>query len=172
MVALITSYLFGAEPVHLNDIYNRPNDSTTQYWTRSYVPGRRFGARKPVYVLTSSHTFSAAEEFTYNLKNLKRATIVGETTGGGAHPGEHVALAARFAMFVPTGRAINPITKTNWEGTGVAPDVQAPADRAFDVAYLGALEQVVAAEKDEKLKALLAQLLADRRRAAGTAGTK
>jgi hypothetical protein len=172
MVALITSYLFGDEPVHLNDIYDRPADSTTQYWTRSYVPGRRFGARKPVYVLTSSRTFSAAEEFTYNLKNLKRATIVGETTGGGAHPGEHVMLAERLAMFVPTGRAINPITKTNWERTGVAPDVQAPADRAFDVAYLDALEQVVAAEKDEKLKAMLTQLLNDRRRAAGTAGSK
>jgi hypothetical protein len=172
MVALITSYLFGDEPVHLNDIYDRPTDATTQYWTRSYVPGRRFGAKKPVYVLTSSHTFSAAEEFTYNLKNLERATIVGETTGGGAHPGEHVALADRFAMFVPTGRAINPITKTNWERTGVAPDVQAPAERAFDVAYLGALEQVVATEKDETLKALLTQLLAERRRAAGTAGNK
>jgi hypothetical protein len=172
MVALITSYLFGDEPVHLNDIYDRPTDSTTQYWTRSYVPGRRFGARKPVYVLTSSHTFSAAEEFTYNLKNLKRATIVGETTGGGAHPGEHVMLAERFAMFVPTGRAINPITKTNWERTGVAPDVQVPADRAFDVAYLSALEQVVAGEKDKELKALLTQLLNDRRRAAGAAGSK
>ena len=59
----------------------------------------------PVYVLTSNKTFSAAEEFTYNLKNLKRATIIGETTGGGAHPGGVMPVAERFNMFVPTGRA-------------------------------------------------------------------
>ena len=84
MVALVSSYLFGAEPVHLNDLYFRPEDSTHQWWTLPHVPGRRYEG-KPVYVLTSRRTFSAAEEFTYNLKSLKRATIVGETTGGGAH---------------------------------------------------------------------------------------
>ncbi len=83
MVALITSYLFGEEPVHLNDIYQRPTDSTTQFWTRSYVPGRRFGATKPIYVLTSAYTFSAAEEFTYNLKSLGRATIGGRARRAG-----------------------------------------------------------------------------------------
>jgi C-terminal processing protease CtpA/Prc len=172
MVALITSYLFGEEPVHLNDIYERPTDTTTQYWTRSYVPGRRFGATKPVYVLTSSYTFSAAEEFTYNLKNLGRATIVGETTGGGAHPGDMVPLAAGFAMFVPTGRAVNPITRTNWERTGVAPDVQAPATQALDIAYVKALERLAAAEKDEAHKARLEELLAQRRSAAQAGGSK
>jgi C-terminal processing protease CtpA/Prc len=172
MVALITSYLFGEEPVHLNDIYQRPTDSTTQFWTRSYVPGRRFGASKPVYVLTSSYTFSAAEEFTYNLKNLRRATIVGETTGGGAHPGDMVPLGAGFAMFVPTGRAINPISKTNWERTGVAPDVQATAAQAFDIAYTRALEGLAAGEKDQAHKAQLVQILADKRRAAQAGGSK
>lgn len=172
MVALITSYLFGEEPVHLNDIYQRPTDSTTQFWTRSYVPGRRFGATKPIYVLTSAYTFSAAEEFTYNLKSLGRATIVGETTGGGAHPGDMVPLAGRFAMFVPTGRAINPITKTNWERTGVAPDVQASAAQAFDLAYVKALERLAAAEKDQAQKAQLTQILADQRRAAQAGGSK
>lgn len=172
MVALITSYLFGEQPVHLNDIYERPTDTTTQFWTRSYVPGRRFGTTKPVYVLTSSYTFSAAEEFTYNLKSLGRATIVGETTGGGAHPGDMVPLASGFAMFVPTGRAINPITKTNWERTGVAPDVQATAAQAFDLAYTRALERLAAAEKDQAHKARLVQLLADKRRAAQAGGSK
>jgi len=80
MVALISSYLFGPEPVHLNDLYFRPDDSTHQWWTLPYVPGKRYGDKKEVYVLTSKRTFSAAEEFTYNLKNLKRATIIGETT--------------------------------------------------------------------------------------------
>ena len=85
-VALLSSYLFGPEPVHLNSLYWREGDTTHQWWTLPFVPGKRY-AGKDVYVLTSKRTFSAAEEFTYNLKNLKRATIIGETTGGGAHPG-------------------------------------------------------------------------------------
>jgi C-terminal processing protease CtpA/Prc len=85
-------------------------------------------------VLTSERTFSGAEEFTYNLKNLKRATIVGERTGGGAHPGAVRKLTERFSMFVATGRAVSPITGTNWEGTGVEPDVEVPARDALDKA--------------------------------------
>jgi retinol-binding protein 3 len=141
MVALICSYLFPDEPVHLNDLYSRPEDSTHQWWTLPFVPGRRY-VGKPVYVLTSTRTFSAAEEFTYNLKSLKRATIVGEITGGGAHPGEMRKLHDHFEMFLPTGRAINPITKTNWEGTGVAPDVKVPAEAALTTAHLAAIKKV------------------------------
>jgi retinol-binding protein 3 len=141
MVALICSYLFDSEPVHLNDLYFRPDDTTHQWWTLPLVPGQRY-ENKPVYVLTSKRTFSAAEEFTYNLKCLKRATIVGETTGGGAHPGEMARLDNHFGMFVPTGRAINPITKTNWEGTGVSPDIAVPAERALTTAHLAALKQI------------------------------
>jgi hypothetical protein len=148
MVALVCSYLFDPEPVHLNDLYDRPEDSTHQWWTLPYVPGKRF-VGKDVYVLTSGRTFSAAEEFTYNLKNLKRATIVGETTGGGAHPGGVRRLDDHFAMFVPSGRAISPITKTNWEGTGVAPDVAVAADLALKAAHLAALEKIVAKASGE-----------------------
>ena len=86
MIQLISSYLF-YEPKHLNSFYIRKSDSTDQFWTQAYVEGPRM-ADVPVYVLTSPRTFSAAEEFTYNLKNMERATIVGETTGGGAHPVE------------------------------------------------------------------------------------
>ena len=143
MVALVSSYLFGPEPVHLNDLYFRPDDSTHQWWTLPHVPGLRYEG-KPVYVLTSKRTFSAAEEFTYNLKCLKRATIVGETTGGGAHPGGIEKVHEHFGVFVPSGRAINPITKTNWEGTGVAPDVPVAADRALPTAHLAALRQIAA----------------------------
>ena len=148
MVALISSYLFGPEPVHLNDLYFRPTDSTRQWWTLPYVPGKRYGDKKEVYVLTSNRTFSAAEEFTYNLKNLKRATIVGETTGGGAHPGGTRRLSDHFAIFVPTGRAINPISKTNWEGTGVKPDVEVPADQALKVAHIAVMNKIVAKVSD------------------------
>lgn len=140
MVALICSYLFGPEPVHLNDLYWREGNRTDEFWTRKEVAGKRY-LNKDVYVLTSKYTFSGAEEFTYNLKNLKRATIIGETTGGGAHPGMGVRLNDHFNMFVPTGRAISPITKTNWEGTGVKPDVEVPAEQALSVARLMALKK-------------------------------
>jgi C-terminal processing protease CtpA/Prc len=142
MVALLCSYLFSADPVHLNDLYFRSRGTTHQWWTLPFVPGTRY-EDKPVYVLTSQRTFSAAEEFAYNLKNLKRATIVGETTGGGAHPGKRERLDDHFAMFVPNGRAINPITKTNWEGTGVEPDIAVPADRALKTAHLAALKALI-----------------------------
>ena len=112
MVALLCSYFFDGEPVHLNDLYWREGDRTQQFWTHPYVPGKRY-VGKEIYVLTSKRTFSGAEEFTYNLKNLKRATIVGETTVGGAHPGGTQRINAHFAVWVPSGRAINPITKTN-----------------------------------------------------------
>lgn len=146
MVALLCSYLFSAEPVHLNDQYSRVKDATHQWWTLPYVPGNRYEG-KPVYVLTSERTFSAAEEFAYNLKALKRATIVGETTGGGAHPGGGRRLGDHFRMFVPTGRSINPVTKTNWEGTGVSPDVAVKADLALKTAHLAALKSVIPAEE-------------------------
>lgn len=151
MVALISSYLFGNEPVHLNDLYWREGDRTEQFWTKPNVPGKRYEG-KDVYVLTSHYTFSGAEEFTYNLKNLKRATIIGETTGGGAHPGSVVRLNEHFGVFIPSGRAINPITKTNWEGTGVKPDIEVSADQALKTAYLLALNKAKDKLTDENLK--------------------
>lgn len=132
MVAYISSYLFDAR-THLNDIYTRRTNHTQEFWTRD-VPGKKFGGTKPVYVLTARRTFSGAEEFSYNLKNLKRATIIGETTGGGAHPVSPHRIEGGFIIGVPFARAINPITKTNWEGAGVAPDIRVPASDALDTA--------------------------------------
>jgi C-terminal processing protease CtpA/Prc len=130
-VAHLSSYLF-ERPTHLNSLYWRERDRTDEFWTTAEVAGTRFGQSKPVYVLTGPKTFSGAEEFSYNLKNLKRATLVGERTGGGAHPGTVRGLNERFSMFIPTGRAISPVTGTNWEGTGVIPDVEVPAAEALD----------------------------------------
>ena len=130
MVAMISSYLFD-KPTHLNDLYNRKEDFTTQYWTLPYVPGTTL-ADKPAFVLTSKRTFSGAEEFTYNLQNLKRATIVGETTGGGAHPVAGRRIDDHFMIGVPFARAVNPISKKNWEGTGVEPDVAVKASEALE----------------------------------------
>jgi C-terminal processing protease CtpA/Prc len=163
MVALICSYFFGKEPVHLNDLYWRQGDRTEQFWTRASVPGKRYEG-KDVYVLTSTRTFSGAEEFTYNLKNLKRATIVGETTGGGAHPGGGFRVTEHFNMFIPTGRAINPITKTNWEGTGVKPDVEVPKELALKTAHLLALNKAKEKSGDERLKGEYQRLIAQTER--------
>jgi hypothetical protein len=142
MVALISSYLFDGEPIHLNSLYWRDEDLTQQYWTLPYIPGKRFGDR-PVFVLTSKGTFSAGEDFAYNLKTRKRAVLVGETTGGGAHPGSPYRLHPHFEMFIPVGRAINPITNNNWEGSGVSPDVPVPQESALEVAHKIALESVI-----------------------------
>ena len=149
MIQLITSYLYGAEPVHLNNFYWRPTDTHTQTWTLPYVSGKR-NPDADVYILTSSRTFSAAEEFCYNLKNLERATLIGETTGGGAHPGGSRAVTDQFMIWLPTGRAINPITNTNWEGVGVVPHIEVKADEALEVAKIKALETLIAKSKDEE----------------------
>jgi retinol-binding protein 3 len=141
MIQFITSYLMDG-PTHLNTFYWRPTDELQQFWTLPYVPGKMM-TKTDVYILTSNRTFSGAEEFTYNLKNLKRAVIVGETTGGGAHPVDFMIIDDNFAVAMPKGRAINPITKTNWEGTGVAPDYQVPAPDALDKALLVAYDSLM-----------------------------
>lgn len=147
MVALLASYLLEPEPVHLNSIYNRVEDQTKQLWSYAYLPGPRYTG-KDVYVLTSARTFSGAEEFAYDLKSLKRAVIVGERTRGGAHPGGIEQINEHFAVLVPVGRAINPVTNTNWEGVGVEPDIQAPADSALAVAHRTALTKLIENTKD------------------------
>jgi hypothetical protein len=133
MVSYIASYLF-SHRTHLNDLWNRHTGNTEEFWTDDSVPGRHFGGEKPVYVLTSSRTFSGAEEFTYDLKTQKRATVVGETTGGGAHPVSGHRIDEHFMIGVPEARAINPLTHTNWEGVGVEPDVKVPAADALATA--------------------------------------
>jgi hypothetical protein len=159
-VAFLSSYLFD-QRTHLNDLYWREGNRTDEFWTDPTVPGTKYGQRKEVYVLTGVRTFSGAEEFSYNLKQLKRATLVGETTGGGANPGGTRRLGNNFAAFVPSGRAINPITRTNWEGTGVAPDVMVPARDALVVAQKLALAKLAAdagPAQAQLLRARLAEL--------------
>ncbi len=159
MIQTLSSYLFD-DPVHLNSFYLRKEDSIKQFWTQPFVDGPRL-SNTPVYILTSNYTFSGAEEFTYNLKNLKRATIIGETTGGGAHPVQSLLHdSLNVVVRVPFGRAINPITGTNWEGTGVEPDIKTTADSAYDVAYLEALKKVQETTADENKRAELGWYIA------------
>lgn len=130
---LITGYLLdGGKP--LSGHYNRPSDKHSANTSPSWVPGRRFGSTKPLYILTSRKTFSAAEAIAYDLQALKRAIIVGEVTGGGAHPFEYRRVHPHFAVDLPEGRSINPITKTNWQDVGVQPDIPVSAEQALDKA--------------------------------------
>ncbi|EYF07732.1 interphotoreceptor retinoid-binding protein [Chondromyces apiculatus DSM 436] len=156
-VAALCSYFF-AEPVHLNDIYDRTKNETRQYWTSAGVTGRRY-LNRDVYVLTSRQSYSAAEEFAYDLQQLKRATLVGETTGGAANPGERVRLSEHLLAFVPTGRPINPVSKTNWEGTGVKPDIAVAADDALRVAQVEALKKLLARESSPERRGELEERL-------------
>jgi retinol-binding protein 3 len=158
MVALVCSYLFDKK-THLNDIYERPTNRTEEFWTKESVPGKKFGGEKPVFVLTSKYTFSGAEEFSYNLKNLKRGMIIGEVTGGGAHPTRGERINEDFMIGVPFARAINPITKTNWEGVGVKPDLEVPAAQALKTAHLAALKAVQPKTSDPRLAGQLKNLI-------------
>ena len=148
MVTMIASYLFD-KPTHLIDIYNRKEDKTQQNWTLSYLPGKRMPTQ-PVFVLTAKRTFSGAEEFAFDLQKQKRAVIVGETTGGGAHPVSGHLVADYFMVGVPFAKSLDPVTKTNWEGTGVEPDVKVPATDALETAQKLALEKIQATKKDGK----------------------
>jgi retinol-binding protein 3 len=142
MVALLASWLFEAgTPVHLFDSYHRASDRTVQNWTLSYLPAPRF-VDGPVYVLTAARTFSAGEGLAYILKHLDRATVVGETTGGGANPGAFHRLNPRFVMFVAESQVTSPVTGSNWEGIGVRPHVTVPAEAALETAHRLALERL------------------------------
>jgi hypothetical protein len=140
-VAFWCSYLLPEEPVHLNDIFHADTGETRQFWSLPYVPGTRYLDR-PVYVLTSSRTFSGGEDLCYTLQALGRAELIGETTGGGAHPTRGFPISAAVHIAVPFARSINPVTGTNWQGTGVVPDTEVPADQAYGAAYAKALRHV------------------------------
>jgi hypothetical protein len=129
MVSLISAYLFD----HPEYMYDPRESPTQQSWTLSPVPGNRL-ADKPVYVLTSGSTISAAEQFCYDLKMLRRVTLVGETTRGSAHAGVFHRIDDHFGMGIPEAKAINPFSKADWEGTGVEPDVKVKAAEALETA--------------------------------------
>lgn len=159
-VKFVASYLVDAR-THLNDIYWREEDRIEERWTQDDVPGRRYGATRPLYILTSRETFSGGEDFAYALKHAGRAVLVGETTGGGAHPGSPRRLGEHFLMFVPSGRPINPVTHTDWEGVGVVPDIAVAADKALDAAQIAVLQRLIPAETDPEWKGRLQESLAD-----------
>jgi Peptidase family S41/N-terminal domain of Peptidase_S41 in eukaryotic IRBP len=135
------SYLLPEEPVHLNDIFAADTGETRQFWSLPYLPGSRYLDR-PVYVLISSRTFSGGEDLGYTLQALGRAELIGETTGGGAHPTRPFPISPAVHIAIPFARSINPVTGTNWQGTGVVPDTAVPAEQAYRAAYAKALRHV------------------------------
>ena len=157
-VAHLLSHFFAVgDERHLNDIYTRPTNITRQYWTN---PDVSVHYTKPVYVLTSKRTFSGGEECAYDFQTQKRATLVGEVTGGGANPGDELALAEGYAAFIPTGQSINPVTHSNWEHVGVKPDVEVPAAKAQQTAYVAILRGILVDTKDPDERQDLQQLIA------------
>ena len=157
-VAWLMSHFFAqGDERHLNDLYFRSGDTTRQYWTTS-AAGPRY--LRPVYVLTSARTFSGGEECAYDFQTQKRAALVGEKTGGGANPGDGYAIGRGFAAFIPNGRAINPVTKANWEHVGVTPDIAVPAADAQKVAHAAILRELLAASKDADERDYLQDTLA------------
>jgi hypothetical protein len=160
-VPLIASYLFD-ERTHLSDFYRREGNITEQQWTYPAVAGSRFGREKEVYVLTSKATFSAAEGLAYALKNLKRATIVGETTRGGAHPSRVKRINDHYEMMVPGSTVRDYVTGKDWEGVGVLPDRSVPAEEALTMAQIIILKKMLAdkpnAESRDEIQKRLAVL--------------
>jgi hypothetical protein len=159
-VAFWCSYLFPDADTRLTDIFVAETGETRQFWTLAYLPGPRYLDR-PVYVLTSHETFSGGEDLCYSLQAQRRAELIGETTGGGAHPTRPIPISATMMIGVPFARSVNSVTGTNWQGTGVVPDVAVSADEAYDVAYGKALRHVLSADvpppvADEAREALAA----------------
>jgi hypothetical protein len=148
-VALLASY-FLDKPTHLSDMLDREGNVSEQMWSSNSVRGKRYGQQRDLYILTSQDTYSAAEDFAYTLKHLKRATIIGATTGGGAHPGDFIRLSPNFEVFIPSERAHNTITQTNWEGVGVRPDIEVTTDDALKVAKIDILKKLILTENNPR----------------------
>jgi hypothetical protein len=158
LVSFLSSYFFTSQPVELNGAYFRESGTVERSWTLRYVPGRRL-PDIDLYILTSSRTFSAAEDFTYGLQQLERAVVVGERTKGGAHPIDVLIVEGDILTQVSIGKSVNPITKTNWEGVGVQPDVEVPSNEALAAAHRLALETLVDKTTDEGLREELSALI-------------
>ncbi len=162
---LFMSYFSEGAPITGATAYWREGDTTREQVFRTTDLGPlSYGAKKPLYVLTSHRTFSAAEGLAYEIQGFKRGTIVGETTGGGANPTNdgNTRLGYGFSAFVPTGYVVSAATGTNWEGVGVKPDVDVPASEALGKAWSLAAEKLAAIASDPAQQTLLSALAAAR----------
>lgn len=150
MVQLLSSYFTDAKPVLLINSYERKTNKKTQLFTFENIEGKRI-TNKPLYILTSKNTFSAAEAFTYTLKHLDKAIVVGEVTKGGANRTKRFNLNNDFSISVPYSKGIHPVTKTNWEGVGVQPTIKTSEKDAFVISYIDAINKTVSQNKSNIL---------------------
>ncbi len=159
LIQLISSYFF-EKPIHLNTLYWREGNKMQQFWTLPYVPGEKY-LNKPIYILTSKNTFSAAEDFAYNLQASKRVIIIGNKTKGGANAGRAFRINEHFEIYIPIGKAINPITGKNWEG-GIIPDIEVGSKEALRKAHVVALQNLInnagSPQKKQQLQSFLQEI--------------
>jgi hypothetical protein len=151
-VTALLSYFFD-DSIQLTSTVERSNGQSVerQKWTMPYVAGPLY-SEKPIFLLISTHTHSAAEQCAYDLKNAHRAVIVGERTAGDANGSSgEIALGYHFTAFIPDIQPRSPITHTNWQGTGVEPDVATAAPDALVAAYKLALKNSKPALESEEL---------------------
>ncbi|HTA62443.1 MAG TPA: S41 family peptidase [Bacteroidia bacterium] len=151
MVLYTQSYFF-EQKTRMNDIISGSND-TIKRWAEPTTTS--FKLNMPVYILTDKRTFSGAEDFTYGLQQVKRAVVVGDTTGGGAHPTGPCSIGQGFVLTIPTHRSFNIVTKTDWEGTGVRPTVAVPAQQALGKAQVLIFNLLLLKAKDGEEKNML-----------------
>ncbi|WP_339918371.1 S41 family peptidase [Yeosuana marina] len=161
MVQLLSSYFTKAKPVLLSNFYEREKDLKTQLFTFETIDGKRM-TNKPLYILTSENTFSAAEAFTYTLKHLNKAVVVGEVTRGGANRTRTINLNDDFSLSLPYIKAIHPVTNTNWEGKGVQPTIKTTKKEAFVKAYIDAINKTVTRNKENVLNSIGYALLKEK----------
>ena len=147
MIQLLSSYFTDATPLLLSNFYERKTGAETQLYTLSHIDGKR-KSNTPLYILTSKQTFSAAEAFAYSLKHHKKARIVGEVTKGGANRTKRINLNDSFTMSIPYIQSLHPITKSNWEGKGVQPDIKTMEKEALVQAYIAAIHKTVKRNKN------------------------
>eukprot|EP01137_Pigoraptor_chileana_P017367 Opistho-2@75340 len=140
MMQLLSSYFLDKTPVLLSDFYERKTNTKTQLYSFENVNGKR-STNKPLYILTSKNTFSAAEAFTYTLKHLDKAIVIGEITKGGANRTKRINLNDEFTISLSYIQSIHPVTKTNWEGKGVEPNIKTTEKDAFIYAYIDAIKK-------------------------------
>ena len=143
--ALLMSFLFD-KPVHFGDFLSRPDRSKTENWVSPHTTGARYAG--DVYILVGADTISAAEGFAYDLQSVRRGVVIGERTAGAAHPAFDFRVGDHFTLTIPTTRYVNVVTGTDWEGTGVIPDIRVSKDRALQTAQVTALEKLVKEQPD------------------------
>jgi C-terminal processing protease CtpA/Prc len=153
-MTLFMSYFLGS-PVMIGETFSRPDSTIEQTWTYAAVPGPRYDAGKPLFILTSPTTFSAAEALAVGLRTQRKAVLVGEQTRGGVNQGDFLPIGTRFMMFVPSVASTHP---NDIEGKGLRPDVIIPSDQALESAHRLALRAVLPTIQDPERRAAFEQI--------------